>query len=478
MELLTAKNKGEIPLFGARMTFEPSGFSLTVSKKHWPEHKNAGVPITFGVPKAGAAGQTVTAEMDEWQNSLQLANIPLADGWEEVFATSRSCSILKSDHFLIDPALPPGGLANRRLVAMYSLGDDSPLKERFCLGYAEGDRTMSVPSELQASTIPLFGATISKENGRLDRLAVISVTVSEKFFPGHAHASTPFLLRSENTSTMSAAKELEGWFDAMQMIDVPILGSGWQQQYEQEQYQRETAIDAQGCTIIKEGHTAVDCTAPLGALGNRRLVVLTKTLGNLPLSQLYFVRFHDGIAGTDVTPTGALPLFRAQVTLTETALTVQPLKGSPLVIQSEKATAADIAADLASWQQELQVKDVEIFPARNWLERYSKTHTVEIVKWDYTAIDPRVPLGAYGNRRLCCLVRKVDKAQVKMRRLDLQYYIFIHEGDEPAVNEMAPKVELPLFRAKLAVTDSTLTVEAVVRSVFGFCCVLVCANSY
>eukprot|EP01048_Picozoa_sp_COSAG05_P009442 COSAG05_NODE_776_length_7410_cov_24.143482_4_plen_1271_part_01 len=396
-----------LPLYGAIIKATKDSVTVTVNAKHFPSDTNAGTELKFESEVKGTSA--AEKEAAEWADALVVSTAPVfPEGWEKSYAATMDCEVVKSGYGLVDNTQPAGILGNRRLFVLIKK-KEANFDSTYLLQCHDGDE---VDEMAPKTALSLYGATVSS--------TADSVSIQS--------GGTSMSIASENKA------EVQDWATQVQVFGIPIFDDGFEASYES---------DNAGCKVLKSGHSVIDSSKGIGALGNRRLWVLVKKSG-VPLPQAYVLHTHDGSGSLPMQPNSAVPLYGVSIGVQAGQLTI----GGTALGSSELADSAG-AKYLADWTEAVQVKMTPVLEP-GFEQAYAAALKCEVLKSGHVVRDLSKEPTALGNRRLLVLIKKSGAP------LKDAFALQIHDGDESG--EMQPKSAISLYGAALSLTDGKLTV--------------------
>lgn len=432
--------KSVLPLYGADISFVANKLTVTVNGTHFPGHEKAGKPWEIGAAEPGSDAEKQLGAFPEAMLVKDVDIFP-EKGWPRAYSAVTNVEILKHGHTCRDPSATSLQVGNRRLLVLTKAKEVPNLKAGFSLAYHEGDEI----GEWEAKdSLPLFGAEISLQGKEL------TVIVSKTDFPQHAQAGKPFKISSEKAGSTPA--DLKEWAEALSVKQMPIFEGSWNTQYQK----------VHGVTIMKDGHAMKDSTKTNGAVGNRRLLCITKAGDGSTLKTRYNLHYHDGDEAGEMTPKASLPLYGAKIelkTMPDQVLSITVNKAefsgadtTPLLVSSEQIGQA-AGKELQEWATAMYVLKQTVFSGSGWSKAYCSANNCKILKEGHVARDPLLTAEAVGNRRFLVLAEASNAVTLKNR-----YSLNFHDGDAPEASIYEPKGSLPLYAAEVSVVDKQLSV--------------------
>jgi hypothetical protein len=405
-----------VSLFGAFLEVDASSLTITPLK---------GKSVIL---RSELEGPNSAQDLDDWKEALHVRGVPIFEGdWKRQYEEEAQKTVIAACHAQRDfnRVGYVEALGHRRLTVL-TKDDAAALLEAYNLEYHDGEGSFA---KVPKGSLPLFGADMQVDGG------ILQVTVSAEFFPKHFMAGKQFILSAE---TKADTDGLVTWISALN--NVPLFQGTdryWQQIYARQHR----------CELVKVGYLRRSMDKPAGALGNRILLLLTKS-AEADVTQRFNLLVHDGSETTNkkpytdqgnMTPKEKLPLYLAQVTLSGGALTVAAAGRPKLTMYSEDSDS--VLADLQSWMDALLVKNVDSFSAA-WRQDFAAKMKCVIVKDGYMRRDSARAAGSLGNRRQLMLI-KTEEDTLK----DALKLAYVDDGD----TEVNPNHILPLWGAMVEV---------------------------
>jgi hypothetical protein len=287
--------------------------------------------------------------------------------WAQPYQKANNCEILKVGYLRRSTDKEPGALGNRLLLVLVK--DAAGLLtvvERYFLYIHNGSESSRSMEPAEKLALYMADVVLTADNLRVDDKGGKSVSVF-----------------SEDDGT-----DLRDWAEALQVKNVGVFeGSGaeWRNQYGKRT----------NCSVVKEGHVVIDTRRTVNSLGNRRLLMLTKT-EEATLMDAYQLHYADGDEDRIMKPKETLPLYGADIQIKAKLIEVAiSRKHFPSHAYASKtfSISCESDADLQVWAETLLVKGVAVASA-GWQQLCAGT---PIRHGTFGASTPAT--GALGTRR-------------------------------------------------------------------------------